>query len=307
MFHRFKEWVKELWQSRFLKILGGAIALVILVLALVWIILQGYSPSANWTGFADYTKPNSDYVRGKTLWDWMQLFLIPLFLSFGVFFLNRSERESEREIAADRQRETALQSYLDKMADLLLKEKLRTSQDEEARDVARIRTLTVLRGLDPSRRRIVILFLHEAKLINAEEPIINLRTASLKGTYLENAFLQGVNLKGAYLGEADLENAKLQGANLHLVHLGFANLKDANLEGANLEHAFLHGASLQGANLQGANLQDARLQGAILKGADLSGVNFTQADLTGAEVSDEQLATAKSLAGAIMPDGSRHD
>src|SRR5687767_12948774 len=58
-----------------------------------------------WTGFGDYALPRSDYVRGKTLWDWMELLIIPLFLAVGVYILQRSESAMEREIAADRQQE----------------------------------------------------------------------------------------------------------------------------------------------------------------------------------------------------------
>lgn len=68
----------------------------------------------------------------KTLWDWMELLIIPLVLAIGAFFLNRSERaterettnkraELEREIAKDRQQEAALQAYLDRMSDCCLR------------------------------------------------------------------------------------------------------------------------------------------------------------------------------------------
>src|SRR6185436_681231 len=60
----------------------------------------------------------------KTLWDWMELLIIPLILAVGAFFLNRSERKTEREIAKDRQQEQALQSYFDQMTELLLEKDL---------------------------------------------------------------------------------------------------------------------------------------------------------------------------------------
>jgi uncharacterized protein YjbI with pentapeptide repeats len=40
--------------------------------------------------------------------------------------------------------------------------------------------------------------------------------------------------------------------------------------------------------------------------ADLEEANLVRADLTGANVTEEQLNKAKSLKGAIMPDGSIH-
>src|SRR3990172_9475397 len=221
---------------KYLLITSAAIAIAV---ALMWIALQGYS--APWTGFADFTKPSSNFVRGKTLWDWMQLFIIPIFLSVSVFLLNKSERESERqrseeriklerENATDRQQEAALQSYLDRMADLLLKEKFITTKNKEARDVARIRTLTVLRGLDARRKRLVIIFLHEAKLISNRAPIVNIIGADLGDAHLDYAGLESANLKGVYLKNTDLENAHLEGANLNIVHLGFANLQGAHLQ-----------------------------------------------------------------------------
>ena len=68
----------------------------------------------------------------------------------------------------------------------------------------------------------------------------------------------------------------------------------------------------QGFELPGANLSGADLRGADLEGADLSGANLTQANLSfanllNAVVTAEQLTTAKSLTGAIMPDGSKHE
>lgn len=127
----------------------------------------------------------------KTLWDWMELLIIPLVLAIGAFYLNRSERaverqtsedraKLEREIATDRQQEAALQAYLDRMAELLLKEKLRNSENDEVQNVARIRTLTVLRGLDAKRKGLVVRFLHEAKLINKQKPIVNLEGSDLR-------------------------------------------------------------------------------------------------------------------------------
>ena len=226
-------------------IIGGG-----LLYGLVQIILVGYS--ASWTGFGEYTSAPSDIVQSKKLWDWMELLIIPLVLAIGAFYLNRSERaveretankraELEREIALDRQQEVALQSYIDRMAELLLKEKLRTTEVEEVRDIARTRTVTVMRGLDPKRNNLVIQFLREAKLVIDE-------------------------------------NSILRGANMESV-----NLVDANLEGAYLVDANLEGANLRNANLVRANLARAR------------------------NITEEQLAKVKSLKGAIMPDGTKHE
>ena len=316
------------------------LVVVILSFALLWamanwVIFQGYS--LTWTGFGDFTKPNSEFVRRKTLWDWMQLFIIPIFLSGGVFLLNRSERRNERDIAEDRQREAALQSYLDKMADLLLKEKLQSTDSEETRDVARIRTLTVLRGLDGKRKGLLLLFLYEAGLIigrlkihNNEKsaleatasqipksnyPVISLRGADLTKANLIEANLLGADLRGADLSEADLTRADLSEVDLSNAILTDAKLIDAKANkdeeiiyyeahkvGAEIKDLInieLTGVNLTEAHLIGANLSRVHFHRAKLKGAKLSGANLTGADLLGADLSEADLTKA-NLRGANL-------
>ena len=255
---------------------------------------------------------------GKTPWDFIQLLLIPLVLA-GVGFLfsaqqnqtslQVSERQhradlqiaatryaNDQQLAADQQRETTLKTYLDDMSDLLLNHNLRKSKSgDEVSQVARERTLTALRRLDANRNGIVLQFLQDAHLIGTENPIIDFGEADLSGDNLSYVNLSYVNLSYAYLSNADLSYATLS----------YATLSYADLE-ANLSNADLYNANLSGAILYNANLSDANLEGANLSGAILYNANLSNADLSGAIVTQEQLARAKSLQGATMPDGSKH-
>jgi uncharacterized protein YjbI with pentapeptide repeats len=297
--------MKPTWKNLLLaarKVIGlGALSLII-----VFAILELYTQP--WTGFGDYTTPAGNFVRGKTLWDWMELLIIPVFLGAGAIAVNRSERELERqrtedrsklerEIATDRQQEAALQAYLDRMAELLVEKKLRTSKNKEVRDVARIRTLTMLRGLDAVRKGFVVAFLYEAHLISAEKTIIFLANADLSSADLRGILLIGANLLGT-----DLTSADLTGSNLSSGWLMYATLHNANLS-----DIYLKGSKLEYSNLRNANLSHSKLTGANLTAADLTDANLTDADLTDAIVTSEQLATAKSLKGATMPDGTKHE
>ena len=314
-------WKKYLLYS-ILIIVGGSL--------LFGLIRLGYL--AEWTGFGEYTSTSPNAERGKTLWDWMELLIIPLFLAGGVFYLNWSERKTEREIAKDRQQEAALQVYIDRMSELLLKGELQSDKNKEARNVARIRSLSVLRGLDERRKGFVLRFLKEADLINRENTLVDLSgadlaLAELRGANLVNSNLQGVNLQNADLYGAGLHNADLQFANLQKTNFNRANLLDANLSEANLfkanlTYAVLAQAVLEQSYLRGVDLSDAELFGARFYYADLSGANLsraslidailesadlTKANLRGAKVTDVQLATTHSLRGAIMPDGTKHE
>jgi pentapeptide repeat protein len=275
------------------------IALLAVVIVLIILSILGYILNWGWTGLGTYISPpypkDSTFQRGKTLWDWLQLLIIPAVLAVAGYVINltisrgeqaateqraKSEREAadklakteqdiakqryeqDQQIALDKQREDLLQAYLDRMSELLLKEQLRSSAvDAEVRNVARVRTITVLTQLDARRIGYVFAFLREAKLMSVTKD--------------DNA----ISLKNADLQAVDWSQADLRGANLR-------------------------GANLNGAIFFSITYVPRAFSGTIVISihADLSGAN-----LRGAKVTDEQLAKAASLEGAIMPDGSLHD
>lgn len=276
-----------------------------------------------WTGF-----------KGKTLWDWLQLLAalaIPVAVAVGTLWFTAaqsqaSDRASAQQhktdlqiaqqqyqnnihLANDQQQETALQTYLDRMSDLLLNSNLKVSKPgDEVREVARARTLTLLPQLNGVRKKEVVQFLYEAGLINVgPDPIVDLHGANLRGADLNN-----IDLSDATRNGADLSGADLRGADLSSAVLSGANLSQADLSGASLHYAYLADADLSGAKLNDADLYGAALLNANLVAADLSNADLELADLQNADlkeafdVTPEQLNKVLSLQGATMPDGSKH-
>src|SRR5215216_2585173 len=196
-----------------------------------------------WTGFAN-----------KTLWDWLQLLVVPAMLALVGFLLAEAQENIQQQAEESRAQDEALQAYLEVMGNLLLDEGLLSSEeDEEVRTLARARTLTILGRVDGARKRSVVQFLYESQLIDKDKPIVR-------------------------LSGADLTDADLSGADLRV-----ADLRVADLRRADLRRAVLFGADLSDAVLFDADLSDIR------------------------GVTPEELeATAFSLSGAKMPDGTRH-
>lgn len=196
----------------------------------------------------------------------MQLLIIPVALAVVAIWFNRVERRNEQAISSDNQQEGALQSYLDKMSDLLLKEGLRQSEtNAEVRNIARARTLTVLRKLDGKRKGSLLQFLYEAGLIDKDNCVIQLGGADLRGIDLK-----GIKLRNSNLGNVDLSEADLRMADLSYAFLEDTNLSSASLSGAILVDAFMICADLEKADLREADLREVNLEKADLGEIDMS-------------------------------------
>jgi len=317
---------------------------IALVFAVVWFNGTGFDGYNQVTTAHTISGPSAGsivrtevYQPGKALWDWLQLLIIPLVLAVIALLFNRATTRTEQKIAAeryeqdkqiasrhyhqdqliakqryeqdqqialDKQREDLLQAYLDRMSELLLEKNLRASPSEEVRNVARVRTITVLTQLDARRIGYVITFLNEAKLMS---PTFNDNAVSLG-----SADFHSINWTQANLSHANLSYANLSLTDLSNANLSRANLYHADISNANLYHVDLSNASLGKANLSETNLARADLSQAHLTIANLSQANLYDADLSDANLSGaigttpEQLATAKSLKGATMPDGTKH-
>jgi uncharacterized protein YjbI with pentapeptide repeats len=147
----------------------------------------------------------------------------------------------------------------------------------------------------------------EADLRGADLSLCSLNEADLSGAVLERATLSGAILVETNLTKTKGERLALNGANLERADLTESALAYANLERANLSGANLSWANLSKANLEKANLAESNLSGANLDDARLNGADLTGAFLFGARVSLKALATAKALANATMPDGTKYE
>lgn len=325
--HSWWQQIKQHWV--FANVVGGI--LVVIIALIIVGLLFGW----DWTAFTSVTgpilKPNEQYRPAKTLWDWLQLLIVPVVLAVLGYYFTRTNSNSQdrtariradqdRDTTINNQRETELQNYFDKISEFIDSKTANQPQPGGTDAVIlRARTLSVLAQFDPVRKRRVIQFLSEANLIGSafrEEAII-----SLVGADLKNADLSRLALWGVQLGGTDLSGANLMGAELSPRDTTkFAYFRASIFEPrqdpvdhahtaqpvtihASLSRAVLHEANLSNACLRYVDLREADLSNATLEGADL-----TQANLTGAEgITIEGLEKqAKSLEGATMPDGSTH-
>ena len=183
-----------------------------------------------WTGF-----------HGKTLWDFMNLLVVPIML--GSMALAYGTYDSARQYAIESQREEAqqaiednrineeiLQTYFDDISDLILNYGLNAENlagkeldgFNEAQILARARTLATVSVLDGKRNGLLLRFLLETDLF----------------TLLQNERL-AIDLQEAILTEYDLSGASFNKS----------NFKDAVLIRTNFRQAYMLGVDFQGSLL----------------------------------------------------------
>lgn len=121
----------------------------------------------------------------------------------------------------------------------------------------------------------------------------------IRALSLDRGIFAGYDLSGVNLIRVDMQNANFVGTNFAEAELSGANLTSSDLGYASFVNAYLQGANFAAASLAHANLRGAQLTDAILEFVDLSG-----AQLEGASgITFRQLASARSLVGATMPEG----
>ena len=251
-------------------VVGVTIALIV-TLVLVLRSLVPYAYQMDW-GLSEFTAPDDTYYRAKTLWDWLELLIVPFALAGTSLLFSVVRARAEQRLKDDEYREQALVKCFNLVTELIIKE---YSTESEHNDVVsatvRAYVLATLRILDSARKGRLVLFLHAARFLGSYEsdPVITLQDGDLDHSDLSKANLRGICLEGANLSRA--------------------NLKYADLHGAHLEHAVLVGAKLVGADLTGASLAGANLTYADIRGADIGDdTSFEGATIEGIRASGYQ-------------------
>lgn len=224
--------------------------------------------------------PDFTGFDGKTLWDFADLAIVPILVALVAYYLNQNQKRIEQVATTERSQETELQNYLDRMTELLLREKPYDDQEElETRNVVvRARTLSVLKNLDPLRKASVLRFLFESKLLNVVTDA-DFSRVSMSNGILPGAYLFKANFNFANLSFANLEKSILSDCSFYSADLSFGRFNRADLTFAKLRDADLSGANLIDANLADADLTNAKLRGADLTNASLIGADFTDVNL----------------------------
>lgn len=296
------------------------IATGILCIALIVLIVVGYWLNWPWIGVnGGYSKITiTSTVHGtttaqeqpqtRTLWDWLQLLIIPASLGiFGVFLTNLMQARSQRELAE--QQAQSQHELMEQQAQSAQKtlEQQASFERELAEQQASFERELAERQAQHAR---------ELATDSQREGVLQAYFDKISGLLIHEGLrqaLQGSEVRNAACVQTITVLLRLDGSrkgNLirFLYKSGLIDKIDPiiDLQGADLRNADLRGADLRGADLRGTNMRGTDLREIDLRGADLGDSDLAGADLRGALSTQEQWEKARSLTNAIMPDGAKH-
>lgn len=280
-----------------------------LIIGSLILVFGGYAFHWAWTGFQ------------KTLWDWMQLLIIPVALAITGFLLTRAEHRREKAVeeqkmASERQaaeqkaqwdRHFADQKAMTErwLAQWRLEAEIKQKEEFQREALLqayldRMADLLIEKGLRNSEP------VSDIRLVARAQTIMTLQRLDIDRKKDVLWFLYESHL----LGEQNVERiVDVSDTNWNTIDLKEANLAFIDLRDVNLSHALMTGAVLRGARLCNADLTQitlndaalggAKLKEAILCQANLQGANLNGADLIGADLRKADLKDA-SLRGAQL-------
>lgn len=257
----------------------------------------------------------SGWFSGKSVWDWLDLLIVPSVIGLSVAYfesmgrlteLEIAERnnEVEREISKERYWESTFKEFLDKMTVFVIENGLLKAQaNADLTNIAIMRTRTTLRILNAKWKQEVVVFLSESGITKSIPGIlcncdlsktdlnrIGLSNADLSDAQLNDAILSGANLNASELSRASIVGAKLIGTQMQAATLTSADLTNSDLQGASLSRSKLTAAKFKNAKLKATKMVGCVATNTIFKAADSCGSDRT--DLSGSDFSNANMSEA---------------
>jgi len=196
-------------------------------------------------------------------------------------------------------RENSLQTYLDRISELILEKELKgPGRGDNARNIARVRTLTTLDQLDGKRKAILLRFLFESGLLNQRNLVIE---------------LSGANMRNADFFKVDFDEVDLSGVDFQQSVLMYVNFQRSSLKRSDLSNSKLYVVEFDGADLAGLRAIGTSFAFTDFAGANLCGASFKGIDPKATSISEAKelsaVFTACNFEGAVYdhettwPDG----
>ncbi|UJR06639.1 hypothetical protein I4U23_010923 [Adineta vaga] len=206
------------------------------------------------------------------------------------------ERQQDAYLADQSENERILATYLHDISMMLLDKNMTLDKFHVVSSIIRAKTLTTLLQLDSKRKRQVIIFLYETKLIAKESdyPSINLFDAELDNLDMNLPKLRQSQYSVYNVLQIQLRGVSLINSSFRYRNLDFSDFSQADLSSSDFSWTQLPHVDFRFALVNDVDFTKAKVSKAV----------FTYANLNRSNISDEQLSTVLTFQGAILPNGT---
>ena len=199
--------------------------------------------------------------------------------------LSREQRAHELAIEDVRHRDSLLERYMDEMGQALEQNNGTLTSNPLTATLVRLKTLTLIRRLDPSRNSQVIRFLHEAGQLTTDKNPLDLSDAELNGVDLSSPRLDNpmaaLHLTRAYLADSsfanrDLTRSNFSGSVMHRVNFSGSTLQEIDFYRTKFSGpSAWHGVTIEKLHFEEAEFEHFDFSDALQLTTSLTAVDFT--------------------------------
>lgn len=237
------------------------------ILIVYWAFFPEKSPI--WTGF--YT--NIKYTK-KTLWDWMDLIIIPITIIIISYLFKEYEKNKDSKIEEEKFQNQSMESFIDIISDLIIKnDLLKSNVKNDIFTLIETRIKFVLEILDGSRKGQLLQFLLNIGLIKPNSKLA-LNAVNFDNAMLDGIILNNIEIKGVYFRYSSINNSDLSNSNFNGCDFSNANLSNSKVENCDFSYAFFNNACLKNMNLTKVNFEGADLTNANLNNSTICQVQL---------------------------------
>lgn len=210
----------------------------------------------------------SENEKIKTLWDWLDLLIVPASIGIiGWIYKEYEKSKEERRLKEDKYSDT-LDSYFKVMTDLMLNSKL--PKNKQSRKIARTRTIVALENLDGERKGQIFQFLKETKLLDKIDILgANFSEGDFEGLVFRNQILKGINFKNS-----NFDNSYLDGSQFVSCDFDSCTFSNSSLIGVDFFYSKLNNSSIRN-----TDITTVKFEGVELNNADLRNTKILSSQL----------------------------
>jgi len=252
---------------KILRIILGILILIFVFFLIKWAVNPNMSPE--WTGFGAYDESKQG-VRAKTLWDWLDLLVIPVVLAVIAWLYKEHEKFKNKNNEKTQRQNQALDDFIKIITDLNLNHGLATTSPKDGtKEIARSRVILILESIEGERKGEILQFLYESKLIDMNPKLV-LFGANFNKIQLSGIDLSEAEIRGAYFIDSDIQNVNIDNS----IFIG------CNFKNSNFSKSKVYKTDFSYSNLSGCLFNDMDLSSVNFEGANLSKADFSDSIVT---------------------------